>query len=126
MGLRGYSIKYSKTGGYAMKIINLTPHELNLIIGDKEIRILPSGIIARCEVTRQQIDSIIVDSVEIPINKAVFGKVENLPEPQDNTIYVVSSLVAQAVPHRNDVFVPDDTVRDDQGRIIGARALARV
>lgn len=109
-----------------MKIINLTPHELNLIIGDKEIRILPSGIIARCEVTRQQTDSIMFNGVEIPINKTVFGRVENLPEPKKDTIYVVSSLVAQAVPYRNDAFIPDDTVRDEQGRIIGARALARV
>ncbi len=109
-----------------MRIINLTPHTLNLIIHDKEVRILPSGVIARCEVTRHQVDSIVVDGVEIPVNKTIFGQVENLPEPKKDTIYVVSSLVAQAVPHRNDVFVPDDTVRDEQGRIIGARALAKV
>lgn len=35
-------------------------------------------------------------------------------------------LVANAVPHRNDVFIVDDTVRDDEGRIIGAKALAHV
>lgn len=56
----------------------------------------------------------------------MFGKVENLPEPQEGVVYVVSALVAQAVPDREDVFIPDDTVRDEQGRIIGVRALARV
>ena len=109
-----------------MRIINLTPHTLNLIVNNKEVRILPSGIIARCEVTRQQIDSIMFNDVEIPVNRTIFGRVENLPEPKKDTIYVVSSLVAQAVPHRNDVFIPDDTIRDEQGRIIGARALAKV
>lgn len=41
--------------------------------------------------------------------------------------YIVSSVVAQAVAGtRDDVLVPDDLVRDEQGRVIGARALARV
>jgi len=109
-----------------MKIVNLTPHTLNLFVGDKELQIPPSGIIARCEVTRQQVGIITVDGIEIPVNRTVFGKVENLPEPQEGVVYVVSALVAQAVPDREDVFIPDDTMRDEQGRIIGARALARV
>jgi len=48
------------------------------------------------------------------------------PEPQEGTIFIVSALTAQAVPDRQDVFIVDDAVRDDQGRIIGARALAHV
>jgi len=56
------------------------------------------------------------------------GKIfaENPVDPRPDTIYVVSALVAQAVPERQDVFIVDDAVRDDQGRIIGARALAHV
>ena len=54
------------------------------------------------------------------------GEVSDLPDPQPDTIFVVSALVAQAVPDRQDVFIVDDAVRDDQGRIIGARALAHV
>jgi len=58
------------------------------------------------------------------VNRTQFGSVSDLPDPQTDTIYVVSALVAQAVPDRPDVFIVDDAVRDEQGRIIGARALA--
>jgi len=60
------------------------------------------------------------------VNQTRFGEVFDLPDPQPDTIFVVSALVAQAVPERQDVFIVDDAVRDDQGRIIGARALAHV
>ncbi|MFC0903824.1 hypothetical protein ACFHWD_03850 [Clostridium sp. MT-14] len=65
-------------------------------------------------------------TVQIPINRTVFGDIENLPEPQPDTIFVVSSIVAQAAQNRDDLFIPDDTVRDENGRIIGCRALARI
>jgi hypothetical protein len=60
------------------------------------------------------------------VNQTQFGEVFDLPDPQPDTIFVVSALVAQAVPERQDVFFVDDAVRDEQGRIIGARALAHV
>jgi hypothetical protein len=73
-----------------------------------------------------QVDTVTVDGISVPVNQTRFGEVFGLPEPQPDTIYVVSALVAQAVPDRSDVFVVDDTVRDEQGRIIGCRALAHV
>ena len=112
-----------------MKIVNLTPHALNLMSAGPDgpvVTIPPSGQVARCAVTRVQVDTITVDGVTVPINKTQFGAVSDLPDPRPDTIYVVSALVAQAVPERQDVFIVDDAVRDDQGRIIGARALAHI
>ena len=112
-----------------MNIVNLTPHPLNLMPAGPTgpvVTIPPSGLVARCAVNRMQVDTVTVDGVSVPVNKTQFGTVSDLPDPQPNTIYVVSSIVAQAVPDRRDVFVVDDAVRDDQGRIIGARALAHV
>jgi len=109
-----------------MKIVNLTPHALNLLVGGKDIVIQPSGTIARAATVRKQIGSISVDGVDVPINKTVFGDISGLPDPAPDTIYVVSMLVAQAVPNRDDVYIVDDIVRDDQGRIVGAKALAHV
>ena len=103
-------------------LINLTPHEVRIIRGDGEITLPPSGTIARCNVTRRQVG--LVDG--IPVNRTAFGAVEGLPDPQPDTYYIVSALVAQACPDRHDLLIPDDTVRDDQGRIIGCRALATV
>ena len=112
-----------------MKIVNLTPHPLNLMPQGPEgpvVTIPPSGQVARCATSRVQVDTITVDGVAVPVNRAQFGEVSGLPDPQPDTIFVVSALVAQAVPNRADVFIVDDAVRDEQGRIIGAKALAHV
>ena len=112
-----------------MKIINLTPHDLNLMPKGPDgpvVTIPRSGIVARCTVDRVQVNDITVDGISVPVNQTRFGEVFDLPDPQPDTIFVVSALVAQAVPERQDVFIVDDAVRDDQGRIIGARALAHV
>lgn len=112
-----------------MKLVNLTPHALNLMPRGPDgptVTIPPSGQVARCAVDRVQVDTVTVDGITVPVNQTRFGQVSDLPDPQPDTIYIVSSLVAQAVPDRPDVLIVDDAVRDDQGRIIGARALAHV
>lgn len=112
-----------------MNIVNLTPHALNLMSEGPDgpvVTIPPSGIVARCDTSRVQAGTVTVDGITIPVNQTRFGMVSNLPDPQPDTIFVVSALVAQAVPDRQDVVIPDDAVRDDQGRIIGCRALAHV
>ena len=112
-----------------MMIVNLTPHPINLMPAGPDgptVTIPPSGLVARCAVDRVQVDTVTVDGVSVPVNKTQFGTVSDLPDPQPDTIYVVSALVAQAVPDRQDVFIVDDAVRDDQGRIIGAKALAHI
>jgi len=112
-----------------MRIVNLTPHPLNMMPEGPDgptVTIPPSGQVARCATSRVQVDAVTVDGITVPVNQTRFGEVTGLPDPQPDTIYVVSALVAQAVPDRPDVFIVDDAVRDDQGRIIGARALAHV
>lgn len=107
-----------------MNIRNFTPHTITVVRTDGEtIAKFQSEGIARCATTRQQIDAI----ANIPVNITRFGQVEGLPEPQADTVYIVSALVAQAVKgNRDDVVVPDDTVRDGEGRIMGCRAFARI
>jgi len=112
-----------------MRIVNLTPHALNLMSEGPDgptVTIPPSGQVARCATSRVQVGTVTVDGIAIPVNRTQFGAVTGLPDPQPDTIYIVSAVVAQAVPDRPDVFIVDDAVRDDQGRIIGARALAHV
>jgi hypothetical protein len=51
--------------------------------------------------------------------------VSPLPAPEKDTYLLVSMMVAQANPHRNDLLVPDTSpsgaIRDDKGRIIAVR-----
>jgi len=107
-------------------LVNLTPHEVVLVRGETHLVVPPSGTIARAATTRQQVDVLDVDGTTIPVNRVAFGQVENLPDPAEGVWYIVSSIVAQALPERQDLLVPDDTVRDESGRIVGARALAHV
>ena len=110
------------------RIINLTPHTITFVddVGNIVLTVEPLGQVARCAASRVQVDTVTVDGIAIPVNRTQFGEVTGLPEPQEGTIYIVSSLTAQAVPEREDVFIVDDSVRDEQGRIIGVRALAHV
>lgn len=103
-------------------IINLTPHTINFINGDDTIAVPASGTIARLTTQTVQIG----DINGIPVTTTVFGDVENLPDPSPDTVYIVSSLVAQACRDRDDVYIPNESVRDDQGRIIGCKSLGRI
>jgi len=66
------------------------------------------------------------DGVNIPVTTTVFGEIENLPEEKPETIYIVSAIVAKCCTNRFDVFVPNGSVRDDNGRIIGCKSLSRI
>lgn len=107
-----------------MKIINCTPHAITFLREDNSVlaTIEPSGSIARAAQTRERVSEV----NGIVVNQCSYGAVTGLPDPQDGTIYLVSALTAQACPERSDVFITDDAVRDDSGRIIGCRAIARI
>lgn len=107
-----------------MKIINLTPHAITFLDGNNSVlaTIEPSGTIARASQTREAVGEV----NGIVVNQCSYGAVTGLPDPQDGTIYLVSALTAQACRDRSDVFITDDAVRDDAGRIIGCRAIARI
>lgn len=41
-------------------------------------------------------------------------------------LFIVSRVVAEAAKDRDDLLIPDDVARDEEGRVIGCRALARI
>jgi hypothetical protein len=118
-----------------MMVINLTPHEVVLVREDWGVSLSfpASGTVARCDTLREEVDRINLETpnggrsvLNFPITSVVFGDVTGLPDTVPGTRYIVSSLVAQALPGRTDLLVPDDTLRDNHGRIIGCRALSRI
>lgn len=110
-----------------MEIINLTPHSINFLGAENRVVLtVPSSGVARAAQRRETIGWVELDGMTLPVTRSKFGAVEGLPAAQDDTIYVVSALTAQAVPEREDVFIVDDSVRDENGRIIGVRGLAHV
>lgn len=110
------------------QIVNLTPHAINIVTteGTPILTIEPSGQLARVTTKTVVTGHIYVNGVNIPATETQFGEVEGLPEPQENTIYVVSQAVASRCKNRWDVRIPNESVRDDKGRIVGCRSLGRV
>ena len=114
-----------------VKIVNLTPHAITVLKNGEEISVYKaSGCIARCES-----DTAVVGEIAgIPLTKTEFGELylvdiervkHELPEQQDGTFYIVSALVARAAG-REDFVIVNDTVRDNDGRIIGCQSFAHV
>lgn len=116
-------------GGDIMIIVNLTQHDVNLYLENDTKVITFQGVgaerAARVSVESTPAPSIRTLDGDLPFVKRVFGEVTGLPEPREDTLFIVSSLVMGQVPERKDCIAPDtgpDSVkRDDDGRIIGVR-----
>jgi hypothetical protein len=109
------------------KLINLTPHEITIISEEGDFRLTPSGEVARATSTTEVVGE--VNGIEVV--KSTFGSVTGLPEPAEDTIYIVSLLVLQALKgQRTDVVGPDtgpeSAVRDADGRIVGVKRFQRL
>jgi len=115
---------YKKGGGQkevAMRLINLTPHDIVM----PDIIIAASGKVARVVATSEVVAEY-GDGIQVV--KTSFGDIEGLPEPESFTVYVTSTLVAQAAAARgrNDVVSPDTgntAKRDSAGHIVSVARL---
>lgn len=108
-----------------MNLVNLTPHPLRLRKADGTFMDLPKpaagvAIPRRSVKTEQQGE---IDG--LPVYKTVLGPVENAPAPQQDTVFVVSRLVVDAMPERTDLVSPGEAIRDADGKVIGANGVAR-
>jgi hypothetical protein len=109
-----------------VKLVNLTPHAINIANEDGEIvRVIPpSGTVAR--VTSKAVPRPPIDGV--PFVETVLGKVEGLPNPDGGTYYIVSQFIISALPTWPNLVRPDtgpSCLRDDNGQIVAVRALTR-
>ena len=134
-----------------VKIINCTPHDIVFVIENhiddefyaiEKFIIKKSGIVPRLKEVERKIDTfktnvtrerdIETDGYDngwhlyVDIMEKSFSEIEGLPEPKENTYYIVSALVAGAAKNRNDLLIPNDIIRDEEGRIIGCKNLAKI
>lgn len=105
-----------------MTILNLTPHAINIVDskGNNLRTITPEDVSARLSATTEVIGSL--DG--IPLTQTQFGATEGLPEPSENTYFIVSRLIMAGNPERNDLLVPNDLLRNEEGHILGCQSLA--
>lgn len=103
--------------------MNLTGHDL--VLGGPNGIVIPAELRrARVQASYRAIDMLDVEGTKIPIIVPYDREVINLPEPQNNVLYVVSNLLAERF-RRQDLLAPARVSRDRNGKVIFARALMR-
>ena len=116
-------------------IVNLTPHDITISTDKGIISFPPSGKVARCKTFNVNegelepslyISSDVVGAISIPITSTRMGDVTGLPSFREDTYYIVSRVVAEACKDHDDLLIPNESVRDSSGRIIGCKSLARI
>lgn len=120
-----------------MNIHNMTPHVVTLIVEGVRVDYPSEGVIRA-----KQVDSKIgvINSelkinaasagIEIPVFKSTFGAPEGVPEEIDpNGIYVVSMLAYQSLRthgyNMDKYYIVSGTIRDESGKIVGCKGLAK-
>ena len=108
-----------------MRIINLTPHAINVMNKDNDIvATFPSEGLARA--TQKTEFSHMLDRFYIVRN--TYGEPEGLPEYREGVYYVVSLITANSAKAcgrtTSDLLLTSDPVRNEQGQIIGCREFA--
>ena len=108
-------------------IRNLTPHCIVMVDNNGDVvRTYASEGIARANQTNIQVGQ--VDG--IPLMETSFGETVDLPDFEDGVFLVVSIITANAAKANgrrvDDLLITTDTVRGEDGRIIGCKAFARI
>lgn len=108
-----------------MNIINKTPHPIHVL--DKEgNEVITLPLCQQEDLIRLGMKVVPAEPIgAVPTSRTEYGEPVGLPEYQDGIYYVVSALVKSALPHRSDLLVPAEVVRDQSGNIIGCRSLGR-
>lgn len=106
------------------KLVNLTPHDVVIRQDGGDIVIPKSEKVARVKEREKHIQNI--DGIRI--TDIYYEETLNLPEPKENTYYIVSIVVAYANRHRRDLFFPDglNAYRDEKGQIEAVPGLRRI
>jgi hypothetical protein len=110
------------------EVINLTPHVIRLISDTATVELPPAGPAARVVLLPDRNDGQIrIGPLLVPLKQtAASTHVTGLPDQQRGVLLIVARPVAEALPHRDDLLYPHDTVRDTSGIVIGCRSLGRV
>lgn len=107
--------------GHIYKIKNCTPHEINILDegGFPLFTLMPEELPARLKVTTERVGT----AYGIPLSRNTFGEPDNLPEPEDGVLLIVSAMIKTAFPERADLAVPTEMVRDSKGVVLGCKSL---
>ena len=103
-------------------VINLTPHPVIILLDNGEINNYESQGSLRLSTSTIKTD-VLNDGTPISITK--FGDLVDIPQINEDTMYIVSSIICNANRDRADFFMPDQIVRNETGKILGCRSLTQ-
>lgn len=103
------------------RLVNLTPHDISIHHESGILRVPKSGYVARVSEKKEVCAGIIQ-----PTYTVAYGDIE-IPEPASGYIYIVSSIVLNALIEKNidrdDVFAVGSPIRDNDGKPVGCDGL---
>ena len=114
-----------------LRILNLTGHVVTITVGSQTVTFQPDHTAARVHYVSRQLPPIswVDDSgrpFAIPRRRVRRGMTQNLPEPNENVILLVSRIVAAYSNGRSDLLVPDGVMRDSRGAAFACTYLTEV
>ena len=101
--------------------VNLTPHAVVLKKVDGTLETIPSSGVARVS-TSFEVQRIVRGVI---VGETTYGEITGLPEPKEDTLYIVSLPLLKAAPDRTDLIAPNDCVRNEQGLVSYANSGTR-
>ena len=105
-----------------MKIKNYTPHKINILQNNSIVE-YPSLGTARCSVSKEYLFSI--DEIEVYNMK--YGQVIGLPDVEEDTIFIVSKIVAEALKdQRDDLLIVNEVVKDENNVVLYCKSLSKL
>lgn len=113
-----------------MKLINLTPHDINYYLEDGSQIVFPSewGLRLPNELIKSEPIQTEFGEIETVKQRIRIDKCK-LPSQYDGIMYIVSTMVRLNFKHRKDLLspstAPQHAVRDENGNIIGVRKFVR-
>ncbi|WP_405107994.1 hypothetical protein OG559_25405 [Micromonospora sp. NBC_01405] len=110
-----------------IEVVNLTPHVVRLVGDGVTVEVPPAGPPARVVLRPDREDGAVrVGPLVVPLKRtAASPVVTGVPDRRSGVLFIVARAVAEALPERDDLVYPHDTVRDAAGVVVGCRSLAR-
>ena len=101
--------------------VNLTPHAVVFKKIDGSLETIQSSGVARVS-TSFEVQRIVRGIV---IGETTYSGITGLPDPQPDTLFIVSLPLLKAAPDRTDLIAPNDCVRNEQGLVSYANSGTR-
>lgn len=117
-----------------MKLVNLTPHSIILLDNEYNmIETIESAGLPPVRATEKK--EKVWELAGVPVFKTTFEDVVGLPESEEGTIFIVSRIIVDACPERQDLVTTSTIVRKDadgnlsnhpfaKGDIVGCQAFS--